>query len=74
MRAWTRDVLTEFGMKDWAQNFYFASLDFASLYDLSLFDKPVWRTLASASPVRLLPSQVSKRSRGRPTSTDPQSS
>jgi hypothetical protein len=55
MSAWTREVLAELRREDWAGVFRFASLEFDKLYDLTLFEKPVWHRPDSPTPVPLLP-------------------
>jgi hypothetical protein len=54
MGVWTKEVLTELGMENWASIFRFASLDFGSLFDLTLFEKPVWYRPDSPTPVPFL--------------------
>lgn len=54
MAVWTREVLMEQHRERWADVFRFASVDFGSLYDLTLFEKPVWYGLDSSAPVTLL--------------------
>jgi hypothetical protein len=56
MALWTKEVLTELRKESWADVFRFASLDFGSLFDLTLFEKPVWYRPDSPTPVPLLPS------------------
>jgi hypothetical protein len=55
MRLWTSQVLEELHLQDWADVFRFASLEFDKLYDLTLFEKPVWYRPDSPTPVALLP-------------------
>lgn len=54
MRLWTRQVLEELRLTDWADVFRFASLEFDKLYDLTLFEKPVWHRPDSPAPVTML--------------------
>ena len=54
MCLWTRQVLEELRLQDWADVFRFASVEFDKLYDLTLFEKPVWYRPDSPTPVRLL--------------------
>jgi hypothetical protein len=56
MCVWTMDVLKELGAEDWAQNFCYASIEYAGLFDLMLFEKPVWYRPDSPTPGTLLPS------------------
>ena len=55
MCLWTRQVLEELHLQDWADVFRFASLEFDNLYDLTLFEKPVWFRPDPPTPVALLP-------------------
>jgi hypothetical protein len=44
MNAWTREVLTELHLLNWAGIFRFTAVEFDTLYDqtASLFEEPVW--------------------------------
>jgi hypothetical protein len=55
MVQWTRDVLAEEQREEWARIFRFAEIDYGSLFDLTLFQKPVWHRPDSPTPVPLLP-------------------
>jgi hypothetical protein len=54
MALWTREVLEELGKENWAGVFRFASLDFKELFDLALFEKPLWHRPDSPTPRTLL--------------------
>ena len=54
MAVWTMDVLAELGLEHWAGIFRFASVDYAGLFDLTLFEKPVWYRPDSPTPRTLL--------------------
>jgi hypothetical protein len=54
MALWTREVLEELGKNNWAGVFRFASVDFKGLFDLALFEKPVWIRPDSPTPRTLL--------------------
>jgi hypothetical protein len=54
MRQWTAEVLAELNMQNWAGVFRFASVEYQTLYDLSLFEKPVWCRPDSPAPMPLL--------------------
>ena len=58
MALWTRQVLEETRRENWADVFRFASVEFGSLYDLTLFEKPLWYRLDSPTPVRIIDSIV----------------
>jgi hypothetical protein len=54
MALWTRDVLKELHKENWADIFRFSSVDRESLFDLALFEKPVWYRPDSPTPRTLL--------------------
>jgi Replication-relaxation len=54
MAGWTMDVLAELGLEHWARNFRFVSVDYTGLFDLALFEKPVWYPPDSPTPRTLL--------------------
>ena len=53
MCQWTQSLLAEQGREDWADVFRFCSLELSEVYQLPLFDGPVWRHPGSATPVSL---------------------
>jgi hypothetical protein len=54
MALWTNEVLEELGKNKWAGVFRFASVDVKGLFDLALFNKPVWYRPDSPTPRTLL--------------------
>jgi hypothetical protein len=54
MRRWTNEVLAELGKQNWAGVFRFASTVYQDLYDLTLFEKPVWYRPDSSEPLSFL--------------------
>ena len=54
MGVWTKAVLKALGKDNWADVFRFASVDFGSLFDLTLFEKLVWYRLDSPAPLTWL--------------------
>jgi hypothetical protein len=54
MRLWTAEVLAELHMQNWAGVFRFASVEYQTLYDLTVFEKPVWFRPDSPAPMPLL--------------------
>jgi hypothetical protein len=55
MCLWTREVLEELRMQNWVDVFRFGSIEFAKLYDFTLFEKPVWHRADSSDPMTFLP-------------------
>jgi hypothetical protein len=53
MLQWTKEVLATQGRDNWAELFRFCSLSLESVYQLPLFDAPVWRRIGSDEPVTL---------------------
>jgi hypothetical protein len=53
MRQWTREVLASQGRENWAELLRFCSLSLDTVYELPLFDAPVWRRIGSETPVTL---------------------
>jgi hypothetical protein len=55
MNAWTRQVLAELNLKNWAGIFRFTAVEFDSLYDQagSLFEDPLWLRPDTAEKVGL---------------------
>jgi hypothetical protein len=54
MGLWTGEVLSDLGKENWAGIFRFASVDYKKLFDLALFEKPVWYRLDSPTPLTIL--------------------
>jgi hypothetical protein len=56
MAAWTRDVLAELKMENWAGIFRFTSVVYETLYAdaRAIFAEPVWYRPDSATPVPLI--------------------
>jgi hypothetical protein len=54
MRQWTKEVLAAQGRQNWADRFRFCSLSLDTVYELPLFDGPVWHRIGSETPVGLL--------------------
>jgi hypothetical protein len=54
MAVWTMEVLAELGLEHWAGIFRFTSVEYTGLFDLALFDKPVWYSPDSPTPRTLL--------------------
>jgi len=53
MCQWTQNLLTEQGREDWADVFRFCCVELSTVYQLALFDGPVWRRPGSAAAVSL---------------------
>ena len=53
MCQWTQSLLAEQGREDWADVFRFCNLEWSGVYQLPLFDGPMWRRPGSAAPVSL---------------------
>jgi hypothetical protein len=53
MCAWIAELLKEMRMEDWAGVFRVASIEFATLYDNSLFEEDVWYRPDSPTPTSL---------------------
>jgi hypothetical protein len=53
MRNWTLEVLKELNKQNWSPIFRFCSLTHSSLYDMKVFEAPVWYTLDSSTPVSI---------------------
>jgi len=53
MRQWTNEVLASQGRENWAELFRFCTLSLDTLYQLPLFDGPVWQRIGSEEPVTL---------------------
>jgi hypothetical protein len=53
MCAWTNKVLKELGKTSWAPIFRFHGLNLADIYNLPIFEAPVWYRSDSSSPVPL---------------------
>jgi hypothetical protein len=53
MCQWTQSLLAEQGREDWADVFRFCSLELGEVYQLPLFDGPIWGRPGSAAPVSL---------------------
>jgi hypothetical protein len=51
MCAWTREVLDEMGLTNWAHIFRFTSLVYEDIYATPLFTAPIWYRLDQAAPV-----------------------
>lgn len=61
MTAWTRGILKELNMEEWATIFRFHSLCLADIYQSDIFEAPVWYRPDSSSPVPLFtPSSAMK--------------
>jgi hypothetical protein len=56
MLVWIREVLREDHRENWAGVFRVASIEYDSLYDLALFEKPLWYKPDSPTPRTLLTS------------------
>jgi hypothetical protein len=54
MRAWAQEVLTQLYFEEWDNVFYFTTLVYEDIYNLTHFSDPVWFTLADEKPRRLL--------------------
>jgi hypothetical protein len=54
MALWTKEVLEELNLKNWASIFRFHSLVLENIYNQSIFEKPVWFTPYSSEPLHLL--------------------
>ena len=53
MCQWTMEVLAHQHRESWADVFRFCSVELAEVYQLPLFDEPIWRRPGSAAPVGL---------------------
>ncbi len=51
---WTMELLKELKMSDWSHIFHFTSLDWNKLYDIPLFESPVWFLPDKTKPVTLI--------------------
>jgi hypothetical protein len=54
MRRFTMELLTELKKENWADVFRFAAIDYETLFDLSVFEKPIWYRPDSPAPLTLL--------------------
>jgi hypothetical protein len=54
LQGWTRELLCELKLEDWADVFRFATVDYDTLYTAPLFDAPVWYRPDSQTPLPLL--------------------
>jgi hypothetical protein len=55
MCNWTKEVLEEMNLKNWAEIFRFHSLVLDTIYEQSIFEKPDWYRLDSSTPIMLFP-------------------
>jgi hypothetical protein len=53
MCQWTQSLLAEQGREDWADVFRFCSLELSAVYQMALFDGPIWRRPGSTAPISL---------------------
>src|SRR5262249_417864 len=42
MQRWTAELLADLDLSDWASLFRFTAVEYNTLYDVPLFDVPVW--------------------------------
>jgi hypothetical protein len=54
MAQWTKEVLVDLHKENWTDIFRFTCIERESLFDLALFDKPVWYRPDSPTPRTLL--------------------
>jgi hypothetical protein len=54
MCRYTMELLTELKKENWADVFRFAAIDYETLFDLEVFEKPIWYRPGSPVPLTLL--------------------
>ena len=54
MTRWTKEVLQELKMEDWAGIFRFTSVDLGDIYEQGIFEKAVWYKPDTSQPLPLL--------------------
>jgi hypothetical protein len=64
MQRYTQEVLAAEKMQTWASVFLFAAVDYNHLYQIPLFDQPLWYPPNSQTPEHLLTPQPDTRGKG----------